>query len=87
MPFITLWQPCSMAEIRIKFAPQPFKRVHPCITIPRREPTSSLMSSRAQSALAGLNGSDVEDPPESLPSVSSRTTGHAASDFEDVCSY
>ena len=75
--FITLWQPCDMAENQIKFAPQPFKRVHPHITIPHCEPTSSLMSSRAQSALAGLNGSDVKDSPNNLISASSRTTGHA----------
>ena len=75
--FITFWQPCNMAENQIKFAPQPFKRVHPHITIPHCEPTSSLMSSRAQSALAGLNGSDVKDSPNNLISASSRTTGHA----------
>ena len=44
------------------------------------------MSGHAQSALADLD-LDVEDPPESLPSASSRTTGHAASNLEDVCSY
>lgn len=49
------------------------------------EPTSSLMSGRAHSALADLD-SDVKDHPEPLPSASSRTTGHAANDFEDVCS-
>ncbi|KIM63298.1 hypothetical protein SCLCIDRAFT_24433 [Scleroderma citrinum Foug A] len=35
------------------------------------------------SALADLD-LDVEDPPESLPSVSSRTTGHAASNLKDA---
>ena len=50
------------------------------------EPTSSLMSSHAQSALAGLDF-NFEDCPESLLSVSSRTTGHATNDLKDICSY
>ncbi|KIM52843.1 hypothetical protein SCLCIDRAFT_32310 [Scleroderma citrinum Foug A] len=58
--------------------------VHLPIIVPCCEPTiSSLMSGHAHSALADLD-SDSEDPPESHPSTSTRTTGHATNDLEDV---
>ena len=50
------------------------------------QPTTSSMSGRARSALADLNSDAEEDDHTSFPwsSASSRATGPAATDLEDV---